>query len=226
MLRLPTSCLRVGTDEPHFGRGAIAFAEAVAADPVLNGTFEIEVFGNAQLNDDLSVLDGCIKGTLDGAFSSNLYEVQKYLRLTGHIYDGLGFIASADLLENLSEAQRTALAACARKGAVVTRQGDEVGAMACAVQVLKDSAIEKVRIERQSEMDREATEQALACAREILATPVQNRPNRTLPRLCARANRRGDFAEIEARTGVRLAQPHLSALLRKGASDGGGPATA
>ena len=58
---------------------------------------------------------------------------------------------------------------------------------------------------------------ALACAREILAAPVQDRPNWTLPRL---------RAEIEARTGVRLAQSHLSVLLRKGASDGGGPATA
>ena len=58
---------------------------------------------------------------------------------------------------------------------------------------------------------------ALACAREILATPVQDRPNWTLPRL---------RAEIEARTGVRLAQSHLSVLLRKGASAGGGPATA
>ena len=63
----------------------------------------------------------------------------------------------------------------------------------------------------------ERGERALACAREILAAPVQDRPNWTLPRL---------RAEIEARTGVRLAQSHLSVLLRKGASDGGGPATA
>jgi transposase len=53
--------------------------------------------------------------------------------------------------------------------------------------------------------------------REILAAPVQDRPNWILPRL---------RAEIEARTGVRLAQSHLSVLLRKGGSDGGGPATA
>ena len=63
----------------------------------------------------------------------------------------------------------------------------------------------------------ERGERALACAREILAAPVQDRPNWTLPRL---------RAEIEARTGVRVAQSHLSVLLRKGASDGGGPATA
>lgn len=63
----------------------------------------------------------------------------------------------------------------------------------------------------------ERGERALACAREILAMPVQDRPNWTLPRL---------RPEIEARTGMRLAQSHLSVLLRKGTSDGGGLATA
>ncbi len=63
----------------------------------------------------------------------------------------------------------------------------------------------------------ERGERALACAREILTAPVQDQPNWTLPRL---------RAEIEARTGVRVAQSHLSVLLRKEASDGGGPATA
>lgn len=64
----------------------------------------------------------------------------------------------------------------------------------------------------------ERGERALACARELLAAPVQDRPNWTLPRL---------RAEIEARTGVRLSQSHLSVLLRqKGASAGAGPATA
>ena len=63
----------------------------------------------------------------------------------------------------------------------------------------------------------ERGERVLACAREILAAPVQDRPNWTLPRL---------RAEIEARTGVRVAQSHLSVLLRKGASGGDGLATA
>ena len=72
----------------------------------------------------------------------------------------------------------------------------------------------------------ERGERALACARGILAAPVQDRPNWTLPRLRARANRHGDFAEIEARTGVRVAQGHLSVLLRKGAFAGAGPGTA
>lgn len=61
-------------------------------------------------------------------------------------------------------------------------------------------------------------ERALACARELLAVPVQDRPNWTLPRL---------RAEIEARTGVRVSQGHLSVLLRqKGGSAGAGPGTA
>ena len=63
----------------------------------------------------------------------------------------------------------------------------------------------------------ERGERALACARELLAVPVQDRPNWTLPRL---------RAEIEARTGARVAQSHLSVLLRKGVSAGDGPATA
>ena len=59
----------------------------------------------------------------------------------------------------------------------------------------------------------ERGERALACARELLVAPVQDRPNWTLPRL---------RAEIEARTGVRLSQSHLSVLLReKGGSAGG-----
>ena len=64
----------------------------------------------------------------------------------------------------------------------------------------------------------ERGERALACARALLAAPVQDRPNWTLPRL---------RAEIEARTGVRVSQGHLSVLLRaKGGCVGAGPATA
>lgn len=67
----------------------------------------------------------------------------------------------------------------------------------------------------------ERGERALACARKLPAGPVEGRTNWTLPRLRARANRHGDFAEIEARTGVRVSQGHLSALLReKGVSAG------
>ena len=63
----------------------------------------------------------------------------------------------------------------------------------------------------------ERGERALACACALLAAPVQDRPNWTLPRL---------RAEIEARTGVRVSQGHLSVLLRqKGGSAGAGPAT-
>jgi transposase len=49
-------------------------------------------------------------------------------------------------------------------------------------------------------------EWALAVAEEILAEPVENRPNWTLPRL---------QDEIEKRTEVRISQSRLSVVLRK-----------
>jgi transposase len=60
-------------------------------------------------------------------------------------------------------------------------------------------------------------ERALAVAEEILAAPVADRPNWTLPRLAG---------EIEKRAGLRISCSHLSVVLRKrGRSAGGGPAT-
>ena len=50
-----------------------------------------------------------------------LYEVQKFLSLTGHIYDPALFLCSTDLMEDLTAAQRSALIACARIGATTTR---------------------------------------------------------------------------------------------------------
>ena len=60
-------------------------------------------------------------------------------------------------------------------------------------------------------------EAALAVAREVLAGPVENRVNWTLPRLSA---------EIERRTGQRISRSRLSVVLRKkGALPASGPAT-
>ena len=60
-------------------------------------------------------------------------------------------------------------------------------------------------------------EAALAVARELLALPVENRTNWTLPRLSA---------EIERRTGRRISRSRLSVVLRKkGALPASGPAT-
>jgi transposase len=59
--------------------------------------------------------------------------------------------------------------------------------------------------------------QALAMAATILAEPVENRPNWTIPRLAA---------EIERRGGPPLSRSRLSVLLReKGGSAGAGPVT-
>jgi transposase len=60
-------------------------------------------------------------------------------------------------------------------------------------------------------------ERALAVAEELLAAPVADRPNWTLPRLAD---------EIERRAGLRISHSRLSVVLRKkGRSAGGGPAT-
>ena len=60
-------------------------------------------------------------------------------------------------------------------------------------------------------------ERALAVAEEVLAAPVADRPNWTLPRLAE---------EIERRAGLRLSRSRLSVMLRKGGrSAGGDPAT-
>lgn len=64
----------------------------------------------------------------------------------------------------------------------------------------------------------EKGEAALAIAREVLACPVENRINWTLPRL---------QSEIERRAGVSISKSRLSILLRqKGGSAGDGRATA
>ena len=59
-------------------------------------------------------------------------------------------------------------------------------------------------------------ERALAVAEDLLAAPVADRPNWTLPRP----------DEIERRSGLRISRSHLSVVLRqRGRSAGGGPAT-
>ena len=60
-------------------------------------------------------------------------------------------------------------------------------------------------------------ERALEVAEELLAAPVADRPNWTLPRLAA---------EIERRSDLRISRSRLSVVLRKkGPSAGGDPAT-
>ena len=60
-------------------------------------------------------------------------------------------------------------------------------------------------------------ERALVVAEEILAAPVADRPNWTLPR---------SADEVERRAGLRISRSRLSVVLRqRGPSAGGGPAT-
>ncbi len=60
------------------------------------------------------------------------------------------------------------------------------------------------------------SETALRVVTPLLDEPVADRPNWTIPRLCA---------EIETRAGVRISRSQLSKALRKKTSVGGGPGT-
>ena len=51
----------------------------------------------------------------------HLERVQQCLSMTGHVYSAAFFLASPDLLEDLGDAQRAALSACARTGAQASR---------------------------------------------------------------------------------------------------------
>jgi tripartite ATP-independent transporter DctP family solute receptor len=53
--------------------------------------------------------------------AGRLYEVQKYLCLTRHTYSAAVFLIAADLLEDLTPAQNTALFACGQKAKAASR---------------------------------------------------------------------------------------------------------
>ncbi|WP_428483780.1 TRAP transporter substrate-binding protein [Rhodopila sp.] len=54
--------------------------------------------------------------------AAHLDKVQRCLSLTGHAYSAAFFLASSDLLEDLDDAQRTALKSCASIGAAFSRE--------------------------------------------------------------------------------------------------------
>ncbi len=54
--------------------------------------------------------------------SIKLYELQRYVSLTGHIYDSALVIGSSDLAEDLTAPQRDALASASRTAAAATRR--------------------------------------------------------------------------------------------------------
>jgi TRAP-type transport system periplasmic protein len=269
--RAAVRIMRIGNNngsDSHFSQGCRALAAAAAADPVLGSVLKVEVHDNSELGDELSMLNGCIDGTIDMALVSGspigniapeaglleapflfkdvaharaaldgatglefmellktknlnvlawgenglrhitanrpirtpedlrglklrvpqsdvilttflglgadakqisflelrealrtgqveaqenpisvieaakLQELQKYLSLTGHIYGTAMIVASSDLLEDLTEAQRAALSACAKQGAAQTRivaeaaQRDGVGRLKAAGMVV------------------------------------------------------------------------------------------
>jgi len=54
--------------------------------------------------------------------ASKFYQVQKYLTMSGHIYDPAAFLMSKDLNDDLSPADRQAFAEAARLGGLASRQ--------------------------------------------------------------------------------------------------------
>jgi tripartite ATP-independent transporter DctP family solute receptor len=54
--------------------------------------------------------------------ASKFYQVQKYLTLSGHIYDPAAFLMSKDLYDELSPADRQAFVEAARLGALASRK--------------------------------------------------------------------------------------------------------
>ena len=54
--------------------------------------------------------------------ANKLYELQKFVSLTGHIYDPAVFAISPDVMEDLTGPQLAALITCAKTGAAVTRE--------------------------------------------------------------------------------------------------------
>ena len=94
--------------------------------------------------------------------------------------------------------------------------GEAFGVTACSVRHWRHwfstGGVEALRSTIAPGPDPSKGERALAVAQGILAEPVENRVNWTLPRL---------QAEIERRAGISISKSRLSILLRKkGGSDG------
>ena len=141
------------------------------------------------------------------------------LKVTGEQHEGLERLAQSAYRE---EADRA-------RGILLTVSGWTSLEIGAALRVREDtvrgwrSAFMRAGLEaiiRHPAPGRSAVkaEAALAVAGELLAAPVENRTNWTLPRLSA---------EIERRTGHRISVSRLSVVLRKkGAMPVSGPATA
>lgn len=115
------------------------------------------------------------------------------------------------------EADRARAVLLTLSGWTSERLGEAFGVTADAVrhwrQWFSDGGVAALRSTLAPGPDPGKGEQALAVATGLLRPPVENRPNWTLPRLCA---------EIERQTGTAISKSRLSILLReKGGSAGG-----
>jgi TRAP-type C4-dicarboxylate transport system substrate-binding protein len=84
--------------------------------------------------------------------AAKFQELQTHLSLTGHIYDPALFLASGDLIEDLTPAQAVALTAAAQKGAKMSRQAaaeaqrDGVGRLKAAGMIIVEDIDSKAFI--------------------------------------------------------------------------------
>lgn len=86
------------TPQSPSGAAAIAFAEAVAASPVLGPVLRLDVHHNAELGDDLTTLRGCMDGTLDLALVGTT--------VASSIAPEIGVLDSPFLFQSVAAARR------------------------------------------------------------------------------------------------------------------------
>jgi TRAP-type C4-dicarboxylate transport system substrate-binding protein len=93
--------LRLGHGNPDtglFGDGSRAFAAAVAAHPALSGAVRIVVHGHSELGEELTLVKGCVDGTVDLALVSNV--------VTGNVVREVDYLYAPFLFADAAAAQR------------------------------------------------------------------------------------------------------------------------
>ena len=147
----------------------LAGLKALGADPApLPFNLLREAFRTGQFQ--------ALENTTSSFKASKLYEFANHLSLTGHCYDSTVFVASNDVMEDLTPAQTQALLACAAKGAEVTRHetavADDLGIKSLAglgVTVVSDVDIPALRAAAQPFLNSVAQREKAAFAKKLIA---------------------------------------------------------
>jgi len=100
--------------------------------------------------------DGRIQGQenpVDNIVANHIYEVQKYLSMTGHFFAPVVFIANRDFFQSLDPADQAALRAAAKAGADATWQsGADLEAK--SLETVRNSGMQVVeQVDRQPFID-------------------------------------------------------------------------